>query len=112
MSTASASPARCAVIVGPYTSGKTTLLESMLFQSDTIHRKGSVVAGNTVGDGSAEARARQMSVEPNMAHLEYLGDSWSVIDCPGSVEFSYDSRCDILSSVCRYKINFLGSKIY
>ena len=50
MSTASASPARCAVIVGPYTSGKTTLLESMLFQSGAIHRKGSVVAGNTVGD--------------------------------------------------------------
>ena len=98
MSTASASPARCAVIVGPYTSGKTTLLESMLFQSGTVHRKGSVVAGNSVGDGSAEARARQMSVEPNMAHLDYLGDSWSLIDTPGSVEFSYDSRCALMAA--------------
>ena len=84
------SAARCAVLVGPYTSGKTTLMEAMLHTAGAIHRKGAITQGNTVGDPSAEARHRQMSVEPNVAHCEYLGDRWSIIDCPGSVELSHD----------------------
>ena len=69
-------PPRCAVLIGPYLSGKTTLLEALLSASGAIHRKGSITEGNTVGDSSPEARARQMSVEPNFAHGEYLnGDT-------------------------------------
>jgi elongation factor G len=82
---------RCAAIVGPYTSGKTTLLEALLYASGAIHRKGRVPEGNTVGDSSPEARARQMSVEPNVAGCEYLGDQWRFIDCPGSVELTQDT---------------------
>ena len=78
--------ARCAAVVGPYLSGKTTLLESMLFAAGAIHRKGSVKEGNTVGDSSGEARARQMSTELNAASMDYLGDDWTIIDCPGSIE--------------------------
>ena len=83
---------RCAVLVGPYTSGKTTLLESLLFAAEAIPRKGSVDRGNSVGDGSPESRERRMSAEPNIAHGEYLGERWSFIDCPGSVELGQDSR--------------------
>ncbi len=54
---------RCVALVGPYLSGKTTLLESLLFVSGGTHRRGSVKEGNSVGDSAAEARARQMSVE-------------------------------------------------
>ena len=46
------SPPRCAVLVGPYTSGKTTLLEAMLFTAGATHRKGTIREGNTVGDSS------------------------------------------------------------
>jgi len=98
MSTKSESPARCAVIVGPYTGGKTTLMEAMLFQAGAIHRKGSITEGNTVGDGSPEARARQMSVETNVASCEYLDDSWTLLDCPGSVEFSRDSQTALMAA--------------
>ena len=52
---------RCAALVGPYLSGKTSLMESMLHAAGAINRKGSVKEGNTVGDSSAEARARSMS---------------------------------------------------
>jgi elongation factor Tu-like protein len=52
---------RCVALVGPYLSGKTTLMEQLLLVSGAIHRRGSVREGNTVGDHSAEARARQMS---------------------------------------------------
>ena len=41
---------RCAALIGPYTSGKTTLLESMLFVTGAIPRKGSAKEGNMVGD--------------------------------------------------------------
>ncbi len=98
MTTKPVSPPRCAVIVGPYTSGKTTLLEAMLHNAGAIHRKGSITEGNTVGDSSPEARARQMGVEPNFAHAEYLGEPWSFIDCPGSVELSQESRNALMAA--------------
>ncbi len=86
MSIKEPSTPRCAALVGPYLSGKTTLLESMLVATDTVNRKGTTKEGNTVGDGSPEARARQMSTELSVASTEYLGDQWTFIDCPGSVE--------------------------
>ena len=61
--TKSPSAPRCAALVGPYLSGKTSLLESVLSLTGAVSRKGSVRDGNTVGDGTAEARARQMSTE-------------------------------------------------
>jgi elongation factor G len=74
-------------LVGPYGAGKTTLLESILWTTGAVQRKGSVPAGNTVGDYSAEARARQMSVEVNAATTRYMDESFTFLDCPGSIEF-------------------------
>ncbi|MHA1536077.1 MAG: elongation factor G [Alphaproteobacteria bacterium] len=91
MSDQSAGP-RCVALVGPYLSGKTTLLESLLFVCGAIHRRGTVKEGNTVGDSSPEARSREMSTELTVASYEYLGDPWTVLDCPGSVEFVQESR--------------------
>ena len=65
--------ARCAALVGPYLSGKTTLLESMLFATEAIGRRGSVKDGTTVGDSTDEARARNMSTELTPARMTYLG---------------------------------------
>ena len=98
MTAKTASKPRCAVLVGPYTSGKTTLLEALLFAAGAVPRKGAVDDGNSVGDFSPEARARNMSVEPNVAHAEYLGERWSFIDCPGSVELSQDSRNALMAA--------------
>jgi len=82
---------RVAALIGPYMSGKTTLLESLLFASEAIPRKGTIKEGNTVGDASPEAKARQMSVEISVASATYLGESWTFIDCPGSVEFAQET---------------------
>ncbi|WP_339776409.1 elongation factor G [uncultured Thalassospira sp.] len=93
-------PPRCAAIVGPYASGKSSLLESLLAASGTIHRKGSVRDGTTLADSSPEARRHQMSTEPTIVKATYLGEEWHFIDCPGSVDFAQDGRdavmvCDV-----------------
>src|SRR5260370_28892445 len=83
---------RCVALVGPYLSGKTSLLEAMLFASGTTNRHGSVRDGNSVGDHAAEARARQISTEINVANATFLGDPWTILDCPGSVEPLYEAQ--------------------
>jgi elongation factor G len=78
--------------VGPFQSGKTTLLEAILARTGTIARQGTVEAGNTVGDAGNEARHHRMSVEISVATADFKGDSYTFIDCPGSVEFVHDMR--------------------
>src|SRR5215469_8684661 len=89
---------RCAVLVGPYLSGKTTLLEAMLHSSGSTSRRGSVRDGSSVGDHVAEARARQMSTEINVANATFLGDKWTILDCPGSVELAFEAQQAMLAA--------------
>ncbi|MEZ5874557.1 MAG: elongation factor G [Hyphomicrobiales bacterium] len=97
--------ARCIALVGPYLSGKTTLLEAILARTGAINRQGATAAKNTVGDASDEARHHGMSVELNAATVEFLGDSFTFLDCPGSIEFQADAAgaltaCDAAVVVC------------
>ncbi|WP_414563234.1 MULTISPECIES: elongation factor G [unclassified Anabaena] len=85
------SGSRNVAIVGPYLSGKTTLLESLLFVTGAISRKGNVKDGNTVGDSAAESRDRHMSVEVSAASTEFNNTRFTLIDCPGSVEFAQET---------------------
>ena len=96
---------RCIAIVGPFQSGKTTLLEAILARTGAIARQGTVEAGNTVGDASKEARHHHMSVELTVATTNFMGDSYTFLDCPGSVEFVHDMRAvlpavDVAVVVC------------
>lgn len=85
------SGSRNVAIVGPYLSGKTTLLESLLFVTGAISRKGSIKDSNTVGDNAAESRDRHMSVEVSAASTEYNDIRFTFIDCPGSIEFAQET---------------------
>jgi elongation factor G len=97
--------ARCIALVGPYLSGKTTLLEAILARTGAIGRQGAMATQNTVGDASEEARHHGMSVELNVATVDFLGDSFTFLDCPGSIEFQADAAnalaaCDAAVVVC------------
>ena len=83
---------KCIAIVGPFASGKTTLLEAILARTGAIPKQSPVSSGNTVGDHSAEARAHAMSVEATVATTEFMGESITFVDCPGSVEFAFESE--------------------
>ena len=83
---------RCIALVGPFQSGKTTLLEAILARTGAIQRQGTVDAGTTVGDASKEARHHSMSVEVSVATTSFMGESFTFVDCPGSVEFIHDMR--------------------
>ena len=83
---------RCVALVGPFQSGKTTLLEAILARTGAIPRQGGVEAGNTVGDASKEARHHKMSVELTVATATFMGDAYTFLDSPGSVEFAHDMR--------------------
>ena len=96
---------RLIAIVGPFQSGKTTLLEAILARGGALSRQGTVRDGTTAGDSSAEARAHAMSVEANVASIDFMGDRFTFVDCPGSVEFLHDMRsvlplCDAAIVVC------------
>jgi elongation factor G len=96
---------RVVALCGPYLSGKTSLLESILYATGAIGRRGSTRAGTSIGDGAAEARKRGMGTEINVASVDYLGDQWSFLDVPGSIEFQHDAFaalavCDAAVLVC------------
>ena len=89
---------RCIALVGPYLSGKTTLLEALLFRTGAIPRQGRVSDKSSVGDAAPEAREHGMSVEINPATASYLGESFTFLDCPGSVEFAQEQRAVLLGA--------------
>ena len=94
---------RCVALVGPHPSGKTTLFETILVRTGTAHE--AVDQRKTIGDTSAEAKSHGMSVEMNVANFDFLGDKFTLLDCPGSVEFQYDgmgaiAACDAAVVVC------------
>lgn len=91
---------KCIAIVGPFSSGKTTLLEAILARTGAIPRQNPISSGNTVSDHSPEARAHAMSVEATFATTDFMGESLTFVDCPGSIEFAFEAEpvlaaCDL-----------------
>ena len=96
---------RLIALVGPFQSGKTTLLECILARTGGISRQGNVREGTTIGISARKRAPTPMSVEANVASADYLGDRYTFIDCPGSIEFAHEARnvlplCDAAIVVC------------
>ncbi|MFL5259044.1 MAG: elongation factor G [Hyphomicrobiales bacterium] len=70
-----------------------------------MQRQGRVADKTSVGDAAPESRAHGMSVELNVAWTRFMEESYTFIDCPGSIEFAQDARaalagCDAAVVVC------------
>jgi elongation factor G len=74
-------------ILGSSGTGKTTLVEAMLYESGVIKRRGSVDGQNTVSDYFPVEKDYGYSVFSTIAQTEWLEKKLNFIDCPGSDDF-------------------------
>lgn len=92
MSNQAVSHIRNVAIIAHGGAGKTSLVESVLFNSGVIDRMGSVEEGNTVTDFEPEEIERKISISSAVAHCEWNGYSMNLIDTPGFINFVEDTR--------------------
>src|SRR5215475_5120086 len=82
---------RNVAVVGHRGTGKTSLVEAMLFQAGAINRLGAVEAGTTTSDWDEDEHRRQMSLASSLAHLQWQGRKINLIDTPGDSGFQADT---------------------
>ena len=71
-------------LLGNDGSGKTTLTESLLFESGLIKKRGRITQKNTVSDYFPVEQDYGYSVFSTVFHTEWNGKKLNIIDCPGS----------------------------
>ena len=71
---------RSVALIGPYGCGKSTLFEALTAAAGAAVRR------------TGDARKHSASTEVRLGHCSFLGDRWSIVDCPGSVEFAYEAE--------------------
>src|SRR3954464_15800890 len=77
---------RNVLIAGHGGSGKTTLVDALLFAGGAVTRKGSVADGSSFSDFEKEEKEHKHSIYPAILHAEHLGKRINLIDAPGSPE--------------------------
>src|SRR2546423_13661171 len=82
---------RNVAVVGHRGTGKTSLLEALLFQSGATNRLGTVESGSTISDWDEDEQRRQMSLSASICHLEWQGRKINLIDTPGDAGFQGDA---------------------
>ncbi len=82
---------RNVAVAGHRGTGKTSLVEAMLFQAGAVNRLGTVEAGTTVSDWDEDEQKRQMSLAASLTHLEWQGRKINLIDTPGDSGFQADT---------------------
>src|SRR5207253_835987 len=82
---------RNVAVVGHRGTGKTSLVEALLFQTEATNRLGTVESGSTVSDWDDDEQRRQMSLSASICHLEWQGRKINLIDTPGDAGFQGDA---------------------
>ena len=82
---------RNVAVVGHRGTGKTSLVEAMLFQAGATNRLGVVEQGTTVSDWDEDEQHRQMSIADTLCHLEWHERKINLIDTPGEPSFQGDA---------------------
>jgi elongation factor G len=77
-------------VAGHRGTGKTSLVEALLFQSGATTRLGTVEAGTTVSDWDDDEQKRQLSLQASICHVLWRGNKVNLIDTPGDAGFQGD----------------------
>jgi len=86
---------RNVAVTGHRGTGKTSLVEAMLFQAGAVNRLGSIEQGSTVGDWDEDEQRRQMTISASLAHLDWQERKINLIDTPGEPSFQGDTVSSI-----------------
>ena len=87
-------------LLGHGGSGKTSLVEQMLYMTKGIDRLGKTADGNTTCDYDAEEIKRQISISLAFAPVMYKGKKINVMDAPGNFDFAGEAVCAIRAAEC------------
>src|SRR6202521_5041824 len=84
---------RSVALVGPQGSGKSTLFDALMEAAGAAVKR------------PADPRNRPATTSIRVGHCSYLDEAWSILDCPGSIEFAQEVHAalalvDIAIVVC------------
>jgi len=82
---------RNVAVVGHRGTGKTSLVEALLFQAGKTNRLGTIEAGTTVSDWDEDEHKRQMSLSASLCTCDWQGRKINLIDTPGDSGFQADT---------------------
>jgi elongation factor G len=82
---------RNVAVVGHRGSGKTSLVEAMLYQSGAVNRLGTIEQGTTVSDWDDDEQRRQMSLQASICHADWHERKINLVDAPGDSGFQGDA---------------------
>ncbi|MEA2123229.1 MAG: elongation factor [Solirubrobacteraceae bacterium] len=88
---ASADRIRNVALVGHRGSGKTSLMEALLFEAGATNRLGTVLDGTTVSDADEDEKARGMSISASLASFDWQDTKVNLLDTPGEPSFVADA---------------------
>jgi elongation factor G len=80
-------------VVGHRGTGKTSLVEALLFQSGAVNRLGSIEAGTTVSDSDEDEHQRALSISMSLTHASWQDRKLNLVDVPGDPSFQGELRC-------------------
>ena len=78
---------RNVALVGHQGSGKTTLVEALLFNTGAVSRLGRIEEKTTVSDWEDEEKERGISLSTSLIPLEFSDHKINVLDTPGYTDF-------------------------
>jgi elongation factor G len=84
---------RNVAVVGHRGTGKTSLVEALLYQAGALNRLGTIESGSTVTDWDEDEHKRQMSISLSLAHADWQERKINLVDCPGDPSFQGEARC-------------------
>jgi elongation factor G len=82
---------RNVAVVGHRGAGKTSLVESLLFEAQATSRLGSVTDGTTVSDYDDDEKRRSMSISASVCQADWHDHRLNIIDTPGDPSFQGDA---------------------
>lgn len=75
-------------VLGHQGSGKTSLMETILFATNTVTRHGSVDDGSTVSDYTKEEKNQKISIYSTVLPVEWEDSKYNFLDTPGFFDFA------------------------